>query len=103
MEKASDVNLAAEKFAQLLEMVNQKYPNLGNILLTALESRANNLACHLGDALHQSIPGAYLRGIEEIFGHLDSLFHAFENEPILRNIACLVRRACAIVRITEIR
>jgi hypothetical protein len=95
VEKTSDGNLATEKFAQLLGMVKQEYPHLGHILLSALESRANNLACHLGDAINQRIPGPYLRGIEELFEYLGKILTAFEGETSLKRISFLVARAQA--------
>jgi hypothetical protein len=95
VEKASGENLATEKFAQLLAMVKQEYPHLGCILLSGLESRANNLACHFGDAVNQRIPGPYLRGIEELFEYLGKVLTAFEGEPSLKRIAFLVTRARA--------
>ena len=82
-----------KKPAQLLSLVKQEFPRLGDFLTTAAENRTINLATHMGDAVNKRFPGSYLRGLAELFEYLDVVFAAFQREPLLTSIAFLISRA----------
>jgi hypothetical protein len=93
MEKADDRSITIREYEPLLRLLGKELPNLGKILLTAAENLVKILSCHLENALSERIPFPYLKGLEETFQYLDTIFLAFENHPMLTRIAFLVKRA----------